>query len=149
MIENRRSRLIGNGIIHTVLIVFSLLCIIPLWAVVSISFTAESSISTEGYALFPKIPSTLAYSYIFKNPDQILRSYLVSIIVTASGTFLALITVSLLAFPLSRTDYRYRRQVTFYVFFTMLFNGGLVPWYILISKYLGLKNSIKFYNLKI
>ncbi|MBT3276038.1 MAG: carbohydrate ABC transporter permease [Spirochaetales bacterium] len=142
MIENRRSRLLGNGIIHTVLIVFSLLCIIPLWAVVSISFTAESSISIDGYALLPKVPSILAYTYIFKNPDQILRSYLVSIVVTALGTFLALFTVSLLAFPLSRTDYRYRRPITFYVFFTMLFNGGLVPWYILISKYLGLKNSI-------
>ena len=142
MIVSLRSKRTSGVAIHAALIVFAALCIIPLWAVVSISLTAESSISIDGYSLIPKVPSTLAYQYIFKNPGLIGRSYLISIVVTASGTLLALLVISLVAFPLSRPDYRYRRPLTFYVFFTMLFNGGLVPWYILISRYLDLKNTI-------
>ncbi len=142
MIVSRRSARASGALIHTVLAAFAALCIIPLWAVISISLTAESSISVDGYSLFPKAPSMLAYRYVLKNPELIARSYFISIIVTASGTLLSLLVISLVAFPLSRPDYRYRRPLTFYVFFTMLFNGGLVPWYILVSRYLDLKNTL-------
>jgi putative aldouronate transport system permease protein len=141
VIESRGSRYLSRGIIHTVMILFSAVCIIPLWAVVAISLSSEHSIHLSGYALVPRELSTLAYGYIFKNPWGILHSYFITFSMTAVGTFLSLLVISLLAFPLSRPDYRYRNKVSFYVFFTMLFNGGLVPWYILIVRYLQLKNS--------
>jgi putative aldouronate transport system permease protein len=141
VIESRGSRYLSRTIIHTVMILFSAVCIIPLWAVVAISLSSEHSIHLSGYALVPKELSTLAYDYAFKNPRGILHSYFITISMTAVGTVLSLLVISLLAFPLSRPDYRYRNKVSFYVFFTMLFNGGLVPWYILIVRYLQLKNS--------
>ena len=142
MVISRRSARTTGLLLHVILGIFAALCIIPLWAVISISFSGESSITSDGYALFPKAPSLLAYRYILKNPELIARSYLVSVGVTSIGTLLALLIISLVAFPLSRPDFRYRRPLTFYVFFTMLFNGGLVPWYILISRYLELKNTL-------
>jgi putative aldouronate transport system permease protein len=140
MIEARGTRILTRGIIHTVMILFGLFCVIPLLAVASISLTSEHAIHTSGYSLFPRQPSTEAYGYVFGNPKGILHSYFVTFAMTATGTFLSLLVISLLAFPLSRPDYRYRNKVAFYVFFTMLFNGGLVPWYILIVLFLQLKN---------
>jgi putative aldouronate transport system permease protein len=132
----------SRGIIHAVMIVFSALCIIPLIAVLSISLSGEQSIKQQGYTLVPREWSGAAFAHIFRNPQGILHSYLITSIVTSLGTFLSLLVISLLAYPLSRPDYRYRNKVTFYVFFTMLFNGGLVPWYILIVRYLLLKNTL-------
>jgi putative aldouronate transport system permease protein len=142
VIVNRRRARVSASFIHVILGGFAAICIIPLWAVISISLSSESSITSDGYRLIPKELSLLAYRYVFKNPDLILRSYFISIVVTALGTLCALLIISLVAFPLSRRDYRYRKQLTFFVFFTMLFNGGLVPWYILISRYLELKNTL-------
>jgi putative aldouronate transport system permease protein len=142
VIESRRSRILSRGIIHTAMIVFSALCIVPLIAVVSISLSSEQSIRLKGYGLVPKEWSSTAYEYIFRSPQGILHSYFITFLVTSLGTFLSLVVISLLAFPMSRPDYRYRNKVSFYVFFTMLFNGGLVPWYILIVRYLQLKNTL-------
>ncbi len=142
MVTNLRERRLSMMFIHLALVIFALLCIIPLGAVLSISFTDEETITLEGYSLIPGNTSALAYSYIMRNPKQIVRSYFVSSVVTGLGTLCSLAVISLLAFPLSRPDFKYRRPVTFYVFFTMLFNGGLVPWYILITRYLHLKNTL-------
>jgi len=142
MIESRRTRLTTTFLVHSVMIIFALMCVTPLVAVLSISFTEEKSLTLDGYHLIPSKASATAYQFILRNPKQIANSYLISFIVTALGMALSLLIISLLAFPLSRPDYRYRKPLTFYVFFTMLFNGGLVPWYILISRYLQLKNSL-------
>ncbi len=142
MIESRRSRITSRVCIHTVMIVFGALCIIPLIAVLSISLSSEQSIRQEGYGLLPREWSTTAYRYILSNPRGIVHSYAITFLVTGLGTLLSLLVISLLAFPLSRPDYRYRNKVSFYVFFTMLFSGGLVPWYILIVRYLQLKNTL-------
>jgi putative aldouronate transport system permease protein len=142
VIEARQTRVVTRSIIHTVLVLFALLCIVPLVAVVSVAFTEEKDIVVSGYHLFPRSVSTSAFRYVLSNPRQILRSYEISAVVTALGSAVALLVIALVAFPLSRPDYRYRRPLSFYVFFTMLFNGGLVPWYILISRYLQLKNHL-------
>jgi putative aldouronate transport system permease protein len=142
VIEAKKTRVVTRSIIHTVLILFALLCIIPLVAVISIAFTEEKDIVVSGYHLVPRSVSASAFRYVLSNPRQILRSYGLSAVVTALGSVVALLVISLVAFPLSRPDYRYRRPLSFYVFFTMLFNGGLVPWYILISRYLQLKNHL-------
>lgn len=140
MIESRRTRVMTRALIHTVMILFGLISVVPLIAVVSISLSSEISIKLHGYSLLPFNFDTAAYRYIFRSPWGIVRSYAITFAMTATGTFLSLLVISLLAFPLSRPDYRYRNKVSFFVFFTMLFNGGLVPWYILIVRYLQLKN---------
>jgi len=142
MIENQARRRFKNSVIHLILFAFSLLCIIPIVVVASIAFSSESSLNDVGYTLVPSDPSITAFRYILKNSNQILRAYGVSLANTSLGTISSLFVISLLAFPLSRRDYRLRKPLAFFVFFTLLFNGGLVPWYILISKYLHLKDTI-------
>ncbi|HEY5585973.1 MAG TPA: carbohydrate ABC transporter permease [Ruminiclostridium sp.] len=123
-------------------IIFSVFCILPILYVVAISFSKELDIVTLGYRLIPSNISLKAYEYILRKPTLIINSYTISIIVTVSGTFLSLFLTSMLAYAISRKDYRYRKITSFYIFFTMLFNGGLVPWYILVAKYLHMKDSI-------
>ncbi|MFP4385046.1 MAG: carbohydrate ABC transporter permease [Spirochaetia bacterium] len=141
MIEAKRSALWGNIFKHTVLGILAVICVVPLISVVSISFTDEASIIERGYGVFPRETSIRAYEIILRNPARILQSYYITISVTFVGTLSSLLVISLVAFPMARKDYRFRRPLTFYVFFTMLFNGGLVPWYILIARYLQLKNT--------
>lgn len=142
MIEKKSSKLVSSIIVHTILMIFALLCIIPIIAVISISFSSETEIALNGYSLLPRGFTTRAYEMIFNNPKQIINSYMISILLTTMGGILGLLVVSLIAYPLSRKDFYYRKKLTFYVFFTMLFNGGLVPWYIVITKYLHLQNTI-------
>jgi len=129
-------------IIVAVLLALSLICIIPLLAVVSISLTDEGEIVRSGYHLIPVKFDLAAYRYVLGSPDQILRSYLVTITVTILGTILSVLIMGLLAFALSRKDFYYRKHLTIFVFFTMLFNGGLIPWYILIARYLHGKDHL-------
>ncbi|GAH68680.1 unnamed protein product, partial [marine sediment metagenome] len=107
----------------------------------SISLSDEMDILRHGYKLIPKKISLTAYQYIFKVPKQIMQGYFISTSVTGVGTALSLLIIAMIAYPLSRRDFKYRNPLAFYIFFTMLFNGGLVPWYILIVRYLHLKDT--------
>lgn len=129
-------------LMYAILIALSLLCIIPLWLVVSASLSSEATLSLHGYGLVPAVFSLDAYLYIFRDSHQLADSYLVTIAVTALGTVCALLMTSLLAYPLARKDFMFRNPFSLYVFFTMLFNGGLVPFYILVTQYLHLKDTI-------
>ena len=129
-------------IIHLVFILFSLACIIPLVSIISISLSNETDIIKNGYSLFPRVFDISAYAYILYKPIQIINAFKVSIIVSILGTFISLIVTAGIAYTLSRHDYKFKNPLSFYVFFTMMFNGGLVPTYILISNYLHLKNTI-------
>jgi putative aldouronate transport system permease protein len=122
--------------------IFALLCLIPLVLVISSSLTEEKNLAKYGYSLWPKEFSLSAYSYVFKNGDQLLTSYGVTGLVTLAGTLLGLLVCSLLAYPMSRKDFKLRNHLSFYVFFTMLFNGGLVPTYIVVTQFLHLKDTI-------
>ena len=133
---------ISQLIINLVLIICCLCCIVPLLLVVSISFTPEELIALNGYQLIPEAFSADAYKFIISGTSSIWNSYVVSIFVTVVGTFLSLVVTSMLAYPLSRQDVKYRNIISFYLFFTMLFNGGLVASYILITQYLHLKDNI-------
>ena len=137
-----KQNIILKILIHLVFIFMCLLCIIPLLSILSVSLTEESNILDFGYKLIPKSISTKGYELIFKNPKSIINGYTVSIIVTFFGSLLGLLVASLIAYPLSRQDYVYRKRLSFYITFTMIFNGGMIPTYILITKYLHLKNSI-------
>ncbi len=127
---------------HGVMIIFCLICLIPLILVISISLSSETDIIKYGYNIIPKNITLFAYRYLFINPAQLIRSYIVTITVTVFGTILSVITTTSLAYVTTRKDYPLANKTSFFVFFTMLFSGGIVPWYILVSRWLGLSDSI-------
>lgn len=127
---------------HVIMMLVCLLCVLPLVLVLSISFTDMDYIYKNGYSFWPSEFNAGAYEYIAKNPKELLDAYRTTIEVTVIGTFFGLLFTAMLAYPLSRRDYRFNMKLSFLVFFTLLFNGGLVPWYILISKYLQLKDHL-------
>lgn len=141
MIDNKRTHITSKILINAFFILLSIGFIVPLIAIISISFSSDTDIIKYGYRLFPAHFSTMGYDYILKNPMLVLTSYKVTFIMSAVGTVTYLIMVSMCAYPLSRLDFKYRSSITFYLFFTMLFNGGLVPWYILMTRYLNLKDT--------
>lgn len=128
--------------IHILFILVALAMVVPFLLVVAISFTKEQAIIEYGYQLIPKALSLDAYRYILESPVILVRAYWVTILSTVVGTICSLALTSTMAYVISRRDYRYYRQTTFYVFFTMMFHGGLVPSYILITQYLHLKDTL-------
>jgi putative aldouronate transport system permease protein len=142
MIESKRERVIGGIVINATYILFCAACLIPFLLVVAISLSSEADITRDGYRLIPAGIDLTAYRYVFENPDQIIQSYQVSLFVSLFGTAVSVFIMLLAAYALSRRRFRFRGIVMFYVFFTMLFSGGLVPSYILITRYLRLGNTI-------
>ncbi|QJC51072.1 carbohydrate ABC transporter permease [Paenibacillus albicereus] len=137
----RRDMLLFRILGYAVLTLLALFCFVPFLLVLSSSLTSESSIIENGFQLLPAEFSTEAYSLLFQYPEQILRAYAVTIGVTALGTFAGLFLTSMTAYVLSRKDFRWRNSFSFFFFFTTLFSGGLVPWYLLIVNYLQLKDT--------
>ncbi|MFC0469031.1 carbohydrate ABC transporter permease [Halalkalibacter kiskunsagensis] len=127
---------------HILLGSFAFLCIFPFIYVIIISLTSEQSLSLHGYRIIPKDWSFEAYQYLWHMKSQILQAYGVTIFVTVVGTLLSVIVIALYAYAISRKQFLYRKQFTFIAFFTMLFSGGMVPFYIVMTQFLGLKNSI-------
>lgn len=127
---------------HILFICITLAMIVPFVLVISISFTEETSIIEHGYQFIPLDFTAKAYRYIFEAPLVLVRAYGITIITTIIGTILSLLVTAMLGYVTSRRDFRYRTPASFFVFFTMLFNGGLVPSYILIKQYLHLDNTI-------
>ncbi|WP_151733233.1 carbohydrate ABC transporter permease ['Paenibacillus yunnanensis' Narsing Rao et al. 2020] len=136
------DRKIFNIIGYVSLIVLAILCLLPFILVVSSSLTAENKIITDGYQFIPTVFSGEAYSILFKYPQQMIQAYIVTIGVTTAGTALGLFLTSMTAYALSRKDFKWRNQFSFFFFFTTLFSGGLVPWYLLIVNYLHMKDTV-------
>ena len=126
---------------HVVLIFFSLLAVLPMILMLTSSFTDNDVLIAEGYSYFPSKWSAYAYEYIFSTGNSVMRAYLVSIILTMVGTSLALAITTLLAYALSKKDLPGKGILTFLVVFSMLFNGGLVPTYIVYTKIFHLNNT--------
>ncbi|MHA2856221.1 carbohydrate ABC transporter permease [Paenibacillus lautus] len=133
---------LSKMLIHLLFILLSLAIVLPFLLVVAVSLTDEASLTDKGYQFFPESFSLEAYRYLLDAPDILLRAYGVTITVTVIGALAGLLLTAMTAYVISRPDYRYNRITTFYVFFTMLFSGGLVPSYILITQYLHLKDSL-------
>lgn len=133
---------ITNIIANIILAVFAIACVFPFIFVIIISLTSEQSLLEHGYSIFPKEWSLDAYKYLFQSGGALAQSYMVTILVTILGTIINVSMVSTYAYAISRKGFKYRRQFTFLVFFTMLFGGGMVPSYIVMTQVLGLKNTI-------
>lgn len=141
MIETKSDKII-KIISYFILALVVICCIAPLLIIVSASFSDESLLASQGYGFFPKGFNTTAYKYILSNGETLFRAYGVTIATTAVGSFLNLLVTAMCAYPLARKDYKLRSKVSFFLYFTMLFNGGTVPTYILISQYLHLRNNV-------
>ena len=129
---------------HIVLIIMCVLCIVPFILLIVSSFTAETSLIANGYSFWPEEFSLDAYKYVI-GEGSIFRAYGITLFVTAVGTAAALIITTLIAYPLSIAEIPGRNVVNFFVFFTMLFSGGLVPSYMMWTQIFGIKNTIWAY----
>lgn len=134
---------VANGFFHLIFIIGCLFCIFPLWIVVASSLTSEKSLLLNGYGLWPKEWSTLAYTFLFTSQGSIVvTAYINTILSTVFGTLLCVVTVGLYAYPLSRKDFRFTGFFTFYSFFTMLFNAGTVAFFLICSQVLQIRNTL-------
>jgi putative aldouronate transport system permease protein len=140
--ENSRKSKRYQFVINLIMMIITLFIILPFVLVFISSITDENVLIRNGYSFFPKKLSLYAYQYIIRQGEKILRAYGVTILVTCAGTILNLAMSSLLAYPLSVKTLPHRRALTFFIFFTMLFNGGLVPTYLMYVNYLHIKNTI-------
>lgn len=140
--NNSGKEITARIVTHTILIIFSIICLIPMIITISASLSNETDLARNGISLIPRVFDPSAYTYIFRAPNALINAYGVTVSVTIAGTFLGVLCMSLISYPLSRTDFKWRKVISGIVMFTLLFNGGLVPTYILITKYLHLRNNI-------
>lgn len=136
------DKIIFNFVSYTFVGLFALVCILPFYLVIIGSFSDERTIITEGYSLIIKKFSIEAYKLIFKNPISIIRAYEITIFVTVVGTICNLFVTLMTAYVLARKDFPWRNGIMFFFFFTTLFNGGLVPWYLICSEVLKFNDKI-------
>ena len=130
-------------IIYVVLSIFALCAILPFILLLASSLTDEQAIKTLGYSFWPKEWSTYAYEYLFKaNGESILRSYGITLFITVFGTGVSLIITPMIGYALSRRDFKRAGVYGFLVFFTIIFNGGIVPSYIMWTQMFEIKNTI-------
>lgn len=131
-----------SWLIDVVFILVSVFCVAPLFLIVSASFTEQQSLFKEGYQFIPKVFSLDAWKFVLKTPQQIIKAYGVTIFVTLFGTVCSLLLTSMLAYASTRKDFVAHRPISFLIFFALLFSGGMVPTYIMITRFLHLKDTI-------
>ncbi len=129
-------------ICYVVVTIVALTCLLPFIMLISGSFSSEQAIRFQGYGLLPREFSTAAYELIFKTPMTVIRAYGVSIFITVVGTAFGLLFTTMTAYVIARQDFKYRNQLSFFFYFTTLFNGGMVCTYIFYIQYLHLKDNL-------
>ena len=125
-----------------ILLLISLLMLVPLALVIVVSFSSESSIALKGYSLAPIEWSLQGYEYLWKIGDQVLASYRITIIHTVLGTVMSLFVMTMYSYVIAQRNFVHRKFFTWFLFFTMLFSGGLVPHYIMNVRYLHIDDSL-------
>lgn len=135
--EEKRFQIIGN----IIMVLLSAMAILPMLLMLISSLTSNEALVRNGYSFWPQEWSLEAYEYIFGTGNSVVHAYGISIILTAVGTLCSLVITTLLAYALSKKGLPGKGVLTFYVFFTMLFNGGLVPTYMNYTNTFGMKNT--------
>lgn len=133
---------VANAILNVLMVICCVLTLFPIYVIVISSVTSEASLTANGYRLWPEEFSALAYTYLFSKGSIVVTAYRNTIISTVAGTALSVFMVGLYAYALSRDDFKFRRFFTFYAFFTMLFGGGLVSYYMVMRQILQIQNSL-------
>ncbi|SEO65164.1 carbohydrate ABC transporter permease [Paenibacillus sp. OV219] len=132
----------SNMVINVIFILYSIVCLLPILLVISASLSDETSITLHGYALIPREWSLSAYHYLGFDMHKILAGYGISIATTVIGSLTGMLMTALYAYPLSRTDFQFRGFFSFFIFFTMIFGGGLVPSYLVYTYIFHLKDTL-------
>ena len=135
------SRIVFNIISYVFITLLAALCVLPFVMLISGSFSSDQAIRFNGYSILPQEFTTEAYGVIFKSPEKVLRAYGVTIFITAVGTILGLFLLTMTAYVISRQDFKYRNKISFFFYFTTLFNGGMISTYIFYIQYLHLKDN--------
>lgn len=128
--------------VHFFFILFGVVCIVPFIVIISASISSETDLAMYGFSVLPKKVDFTAYRYLFKNPEMIINSYIVTILITVIGTFLGVLFMSMAAYCLARSTFKYKNILTFFIFFPTLFSGGMVPSYIINTQYLHLTDTL-------
>lgn len=131
-----------NAFLNLLMIIVCVLALIPVYVIVISSVTAESALTANGYRLWPAKFATAAYHFLFAQGSIVITAYKNTIISTAAGTLLAIVMVGLYAYAISRDNFKFKTFFTFYAFFTMLFSGGLVAYYMVMRQVLFIGNSL-------
>lgn len=129
-------------VIHLIMIILSVIFLAPVVLVYIVSFSGTDSLQKIGYSFIPQSWSVDGYQYLFGSSEQLLSSTCVSLFVTLTGTILTVVVTGMIAYVIYRRDFKYRKVLTFYLFFTMLFSGGMVPSYVINTKILNLSDNI-------
>ncbi|SFJ41824.1 putative aldouronate transport system permease protein [Paenibacillus sp. UNC496MF] len=132
----------SNLVINVFFIVYCCLCLFPVLLVLSASFSDENAIALHGYSIIPRVWSTAAYHYLMYDFHKIAVGYGISIATTVIGSLVGMMITALYAYPLSRGDFAFRGFFSFFIFFTMIFGGGLVPWYLVYTNLFHLKDTL-------
>lgn len=136
--KTRHFQIVAN----VILLLWTAFCLIPLILLLVSSFTENNTLITDGYSFFPEKFSLAAYEYLYKSGGLILRAYGMSFLVTFLGVAMSITFTTMLAYVLSRRELPGKKILTFFVFFTMLFNGGLVPTYLMYTGIFHIKDTI-------
>ena len=142
MINRTASYKVFNTVGYIIIILLTVFCLLPFLLVISGSLSDNDTVLRQGYSLIPQKFSTEAYQAIFTYPKNVLQAYGVSITVTVSGTLLGALLIAMAGYVLQRRDLRSRNTFSFLIYFTSIFQGGLIPWYILVTTYLKLSDSL-------
>ena len=132
----------GQVVLNIVFIILAVWAVAPFLLLISSSLSSEAALAQYGYGFWPKEFSLNAYTYLFKSSMKIAKGYGITLIVTLVGTTLSVLITTLFAYPLSRKELPFRYGVSFVVFFTVLFEGGLVPSYMMWTRTFHIKNTI-------
>lgn len=140
-IKMGKDKVILAILAYSVCGIIALMCLVPFIMVVTGSFSSEAAIIKNGFSVLIQDFSLEAYKTVFKEPMVVVRAYATTIGLTVVGTFVGLLLQTMTAYVLSRRDFEWRNQFSFFFYFTTLFSGGLVPYFILITRTLQLKDS--------
>ena len=128
-----------NGISYVLLAFGAIVCVLPFIIIVSGSFTDNVTILKQGYSLFPRDFTLEAYRTIFRSPKDIIQAYKMNVYYTVVGTSIGLTMIALTGYVISRQEFKYRNTVSFLIYFTSIFGGGMIPWYLMYANVLNLK----------
>ena len=138
-----RSAIPFHIIKSVLLILLSVLCVLPFIVIISGSLTSNMTILKEGFSLFPRNTTLEAYRTIFRSPEGIIQAYRMNFYYTFMGTAFGLLVITLTAYVISRKDFKYRNHVAFLIYFTTIFGGGMIPWFLMYANVLGLRGSTR------
>ena len=136
-----RSAIPFHVIKGVLLALLSVLCVLPFVVIISGSLTDNLTILRDGFSLFPRNFTVEAYKSIFRSPKDIIQAYKMNFYYTFMGTAFGLLIITLTAYVISRKEFKYRNQVSFLIYFTTIFGGGMIPWYLMYANVLGLRGD--------